>query len=44
MATDELKPGAKQVLCLARWNQHLKEGRILPEHFIRIREWNAGRA
>lgn len=42
MAIDDPKPDARQTLCLVRWNQHLKEGRVQPEHYSRIREWNAG--
>jgi hypothetical protein len=44
MAIEDPEPGARQTLCLVRWNQHLKEGRVQPDHYARIREWNAGRA
>jgi len=42
IVAEDPSPGARTIQCLLRWNQHLYEGRIAPEHFYRIQAWNKG--
>jgi hypothetical protein len=43
IAAEDPRPGAREVLCLVRWNRNLREGRTTPAHFASIREWNGAR-
>jgi hypothetical protein len=40
IVAEDPSPGARTIQCLLRWNQHLHEGRIRPDHFYRIQAWN----
>ena len=42
IVAEDPAPGAKSIQCLLRWNDHLHEGLIAPEHFQRIQSWNNG--
>lgn len=42
LVAEDPKPGESTALCLVRWNAHLFEGRIGPDDFARITEWNSG--
>ena len=42
IVAEDPTPGAKTIQCLLRWNSHLHEGRITPEHFSKIQAWNKG--
>jgi hypothetical protein len=43
MVAADPEAGAVEVPCLARWNEHLHEGRVDPGSFQRIQVWNAQR-
>jgi hypothetical protein len=43
MVAADPEAGAAEVPCLARWNEHLHEGRVDPGSFLRIQGWNAQR-
>ena len=40
IVAEDPSPGTKTIQCLLRWNNHLHEGRITPDHFYRIQAWN----